>query len=64
MLDWVSLLVGVVRTALQGRQALLVENLLLRQQLAVAVRARPLPRLRRRDRLFWVVARRLCGEWR
>jgi hypothetical protein len=44
--------------------ALSVENLLLRQQLAVALRARPRPRLRRRDRVFWVVARRLCADWR
>jgi hypothetical protein len=41
-----------------------VENLLLRQQLAVALRARPHPRLRRRDRVFWLVARRLCADWR
>ena len=40
------------------------ENLLLRQQLAVALRARPRPRLRWRDRMFWVLARRLCADWR
>ena len=62
--DWVSLLIGVLRAALRGRQALVLENLLLRQQLAVALRARPRPRLRRRDRVFWVVARRLCADWR
>jgi putative transposase len=49
---------------LRDRHTLLVENLLLRQQLAIALRARPRPRLRRRDRLFWVVARRLCADWR
>jgi transposase InsO family protein len=48
---------------LRGRQALVLENLLLRQQLAVALRARPRPRLRRRDRVFWVVARRLWCDW-
>ncbi|MDQ3701113.1 MAG: integrase core domain-containing protein [Chloroflexota bacterium] len=42
----------------------MVENLLLRQQLSVALRAHPHPRLRRRDRLVWVVARRLCADWR
>jgi transposase InsO family protein len=41
-----------------------LENLLLRQQLAVASRARRRPRLRRRDRMFWVLARRLFTEWR
>jgi putative transposase len=64
VLDWVSLLVGVVRTTLRGRRALLVENLLLRQQLAVALRPQRRPRVRWHDRLFWVVARRLWADWR
>src|SRR5262249_20289503 len=64
MFDWVLLLIGALRATLRGRRALLLENLLLRQQLAVALRARPRPRLRRRDRVFWVVARRLCADWR
>ena len=64
MLDWLSLLVGIVLAALRGRQALVVENLLLRQQLAVALRTRRRPRVRWHDRLFWVVARRLVTDWR
>jgi putative transposase len=63
-LDWVALLVGVVRTAPRGRHALVVENVLLRRQLAVALRARRRPRVRWHDRLFWVVARRLVTNWR
>ena len=62
--DRMALLFGAVRAALRGRQALVLENLLLRQQLAVALRSRPRPRLRRRDRVFWVLARRLCTDWR
>jgi hypothetical protein len=62
--DWVPLLIGVLRAALRGRQALVLENLLLRQQLAVALRARPRLRLLRRDRVFWVAAHRLCADWR
>jgi hypothetical protein len=54
VLDWVSLLVGLVLTALRGRHALLDENLLLRQQLAVALRTRRRPRLCWHDRLFWI----------
>ena len=50
--------------ACRGRHALVVENLLLRQQLAVALRSRLRPRLTRRDRLFWVLARWLTTEWR
>jgi hypothetical protein len=63
-LDWVSLLVGIALTALRGRHALLAENLLLRQQLAVALRPRRRLRLRWHDRLCWVVARRLVTDWR
>ncbi len=64
MFDWVSRFVGIVLTALQGRHALLVENLLLRQQLAVALRSHRRPHVRWHDRLFWIVARRLCTDWR
>ncbi|HEX2514434.1 MAG TPA: integrase, partial [Chloroflexota bacterium] len=64
VLDWLSLLVGIVLASLKGRRALVAENLVLRQQLLVAVHAHPPPRLRRRDRVFWVVARRLCADWR
>jgi hypothetical protein len=44
-----------------------LENLLLRHQLAVLTRptrARPRPRLRAWDKLLWVVARRCCAGWR
>src|SRR5262249_40558586 len=64
VLDWVSLLVGVALTALRGHRALVEENLLLRQQLAVALRAGRRPRLCWHDRRFWAVARRLCAAWR
>ena len=64
VLDWFWLLLGTLRVLLHDRHALVVENLLLRQQLAVVLRARPRPRLRRRDRVFWAVARRLCDDWR
>jgi hypothetical protein len=62
--DWLWLLFGTLRVLLLDHRALLVENLLLRQQLAVALRANPRPRLRRRDRAFWTVARRVCADWR
>jgi transposase InsO family protein len=64
VLACVSLLVGVVLTALRGHRTLVEENLLLRHQLAVALRARRRPRLRWHDRLFWVVARGLVTDWR
>jgi putative transposase len=64
VLDWLSLLVGAGLVNFRSRQALVVENLLLRQQLAVAVRARRPPCVRWHDRLFWVAARRLVTDWR
>jgi putative transposase len=57
-------LLGVLRAMLRRRQTLVLENPLLRQQLAVALRAHPRPRLRRRDGVIWVVARRRCADWR
>jgi transposase InsO family protein len=63
-LDWVSILIGTGLVALRSRQALVVENVLLRQQLAVALRGRRRPNVRWHDRLFWVVARRLVTDWR
>jgi hypothetical protein len=49
------------------RQALVLENLLLRHQLAVLTRptrSRPRARLRTWDKLLWVLARRLRAGWR
>ena len=43
---------------------LVAENLALRQQLAVLLRENPRPRLRWRDRLFWVWLSRLFSGWR
>jgi putative transposase len=64
VLDWWLLLVGTGLVALRSRQALVVENLLLQQQLAVTLRTRRRPHVRWHDRLFWVIARRLVTDWR
>src|SRR5262249_46221710 len=48
---------------LRSRRALVLENLALRQQLAVLQRAAPLPRLRTSDRLFWVLLSQLWSGW-
>jgi putative transposase len=52
---------------LRPRQDLVLENLLLRHQLAVLTRptrSRPQTRLRTWDKLLWVLARRRCAGWR
>ena len=46
------------------RAALAAENLALRQQLAVLRRSTKRPRLRRRDRIFWVRLSKLWKRWR
>ncbi len=55
---------GIMRGLLASRAALAAENLALRQQLAILQRSRPRPRLRWRDRRFWVVLSRLWRGWR
>src|ERR1017187_3781110 len=50
--------------SLRSRRHLLLENLALRQQLAVLARRRPHPRFSAPDKLFWVVLRRLWTGWR
>jgi putative transposase len=47
-----------------GHRQLALENLALRQQLAVYKRRMPRPRLRRTDRLFWVGLARIWAGWR
>ncbi len=48
----------------RGKRALALENLALRQQLAVYRRAHRRPRLRSADRAFWVWISRLWDGWK
>jgi putative transposase len=64
MIELLRLLLATLAGALRSRQRLLLENLLLRQQLQVALRSQRRPRLRIRDKLFWLVARRVHRSWR
>jgi hypothetical protein len=50
--------------AFRGRRDLALENLALRQQLGVLKRRNGVPRLQRKDRIFWVVLSRLWPHWR
>src|SRR5436190_24112572 len=47
-----------------GHRAVALENLALRQQLAVFKRTVQRPPLRHRDRLFWVLLAHAWGGWR
>ena len=53
-----------LRALFKEKRELATENLALRQQLAVQQRSVKRPKLRRRDRVFWVWLSMLWGNWR
>ena len=62
----IKLLLGILtclRTFFRSRYNLSLEILALRQQLGVLKRKNPRPRLRIKDRMFWILLRRLWPSW-
>ena len=59
-----ALAAAVFGSFFRGRRALILENLALRQQLAVYKRVQKRPRLRSADRVFWVWLSRLWDGWK
>jgi putative transposase len=57
-------LTASLRSMFRDRRELALENLALRQQLAILARAQPHRRLRKTDRLFWVWISRIWERWR
>ena len=55
---------AVLRAFLAPRACLAAENVALRQQLAVLQRSVKRPKLRKRDRIFWVWLSRVWSGWR
>src|SRR6267378_7381927 len=55
---------GALHRLFRSRRNLLLENLVLRQQLAVLNRRHRRPRLSTFDKLFWVIARRVWSSWK
>jgi putative transposase len=64
MLDLLIVVVRAFTLALRGHRELVLENLALRQQLAALHRTTKRPRLRTRDRLFWIALARSWRNWR
>jgi putative transposase len=60
MLHLLYALLATVRSSLNSQRELVLENLALRQQLAIVQRKTKRPKLTRADRAFWVA---LCGLW-
>src|SRR6267143_5646933 len=63
MFRFIGLCLGTLVRLLRARRSLLLENLALRQQLAVLKRRHPRPRLDLLDKLFWVATRRFWSGW-
>ena len=57
-------LLSLIPTTLRHRSDLALENLVLRQQLAVFNRRRRRPKLRKLDRFFWVLVSRSWEYWK
>jgi putative transposase len=64
MVRWLGILFGTLRSAVRTHRELALENLALRQQLAVWKARQPRPRLTDMDRIFWVLLSRLWTSWR
>src|SRR5437899_591899 len=64
MVRWLGILFGTLRSSVRTHRELALENLALRQQLAVWKARQPRPRLTEMDRIFWVVLSRLWKNWR
>jgi len=64
MLKRIWLVLGSLFRCFRVRRDLLLENLVLRQQLAVFKRTHPRPRLNLLDKLLWILARRFWSGWK
>src|SRR6267378_1558717 len=64
MLSLLLLWLGALIRLFRSRGSLVLENLTLRQQLAVLKRRHPRPSLGLFDKLFWVIARRVWSAWK
>ena len=63
MLRLLLLLLHALRAAARPRADLVLENLALRQQVAVLEEKHPRPKLSGADRLFWALLRRVWSRW-
>src|SRR3954471_15687098 len=59
----IPLLLGILLAAVRSRSDLVLENLALRQQVAVLARSGRRPRITAIDRWFWTVLRRYWSRW-
>ncbi len=60
----ITAILPAVRSAFRSRADLVIENMALRQQIAVMKGKKPRPRLTNADRAFWVFLQRTWPRWR
>ncbi len=63
-MDWLRMALLILRNVFRDRGELALENLALRQQLAVFHAKKKRPRIRQLDRIFWVWLSRFWSNWR
>jgi hypothetical protein len=63
MLDLLYVLFATARSSLKPQRELALQNLALRQQLAIVQRKTKRPKLSKADRAFWVALCRLWPDW-
>src|SRR5262249_2334655 len=64
MMQTILRLICLIPAALRLRSELALENLALRQQLAILNRQHRRPKLRRLDRFFWLFLSRFWPDWK
>jgi transposase InsO family protein len=65
MIEFFKLILGLIRSFFRSDAELILENLVLRHQLQIALRSHPRPRLSNRDRFLWVSIRRVFpASWK
>lgn len=64
MKKWLSIFIGTLLSAFKTRRQLALENLVLRQQLAVYKQSRRRPQLSDADRAFWKAISSIWTSWR
>src|SRR5215467_3062677 len=64
MLNSLLLAIRFLILVFSGHKQVALENIALRHQLAVFTREKKRPRLRNRDRWFWIALKKLWKDWR
>src|SRR6516162_1909588 len=64
MLTALVLFLRTIGLICSGSHAVALENVALRQQLAALKRSGTRPRLRTRDRVFWILLTKVWRDWR